>query len=321
MRHIDSTVTICVTPRERFSRAVDSLRDIVRNTAPPYDLVYIDANAPPAIAAELARICADNRFTYHRVDEYLPPNRARNLALERVDTPYTAFVDNDLFVEPGWLESLLQCARDTGAWAVGPVVLEGGASLKVVHMAGGDLIEERSAGHNRVRQRHRFMFMPLATVRSKLRRESVGSFEFHCVLVRTDVFAERTFLDEGFLSHQEHLDLAREIRRGGGEVYFEPTAVVRYDNARPFEDCDREFFELRWSHEWSEKSIEHTREKWGLAPDDPALERLAAWTAGHRRLFEKSQKPWALQILPLVARRTVAGWLRDRGLLPTRPPH
>lgn len=321
MKANDSAVTICITPRERYSCAIDSLLDIVRNTAAPYELVYIDANAPPAIAAKLARICADNQFTYHRVNEYLPPNRARNLALEKVTTPYAAFVDNDLFVEPGWLEALVRCARETGAWAVGPVVLEGGASLKVVHMAGGDLIEEQAAGYNRVRQRHRFMFMPLAAVRSKLRREPVGSFEFHCVLVRTDVFAERAFLDEGFLSHQEHLDLAREIRRNGGEIYFEPTAVVRYDNARPFEDCDREFFELRWSYAWSEKSIEHTRAKWGLAPDDPALERLAAWTAGHRGLFAKSQKPWALQILPRVARRTVASWLRDRGLLPAKPLH
>ncbi len=314
----DSAVTICITPRERFSCAVDSLRDIVRNTEPGYRLVYIDANSPPGIGAELAEICAINGFTYRREERYLAPNQARNLALAHANTPFVAFVDNDLFVQPGWLEALVRCARETGAWAVGPVVLEGIAALQVVHMAGGDLAEDRCGDYNRVQQQHRYMKQPLLSVRGRLVREPVGAFEFHCVLVRTDAFGERQFLDEGFLSAQEHLDLAREIRLAGGEVYFEPTSIVRYDNARPFKDYDREFFELRWSPEWTEQSIEHTRAKWGLAPDDASLEKLSRWTEGHRQLFETSQKPWLVETLPIVLRRTAGAWLRRLGVLPSR---
>ena len=317
MKRADSEVTICVTPRERFSCAVDSLRDIAARTAAPYNLVYLDANSPAPIARELQQICADNDFQYLRVDEYLPPNRARNLALEHVTTPYVAFVDNDLFVSPGWLQALLACARDTGAWAVGPVVLEGTRHLRVVHLAGGDFVEENQGEYNRVGQRHRHMRQLHGAVRAKLAREAVGSFEFHCVLVRTEVLRDQAPLDEGFLSHQEHLDLAREIRRAGGEIWFEPDAVVRYDNARRFEDYDREFFELRWSVEWTEQSIEHTRRKWRLAPDDKSMQALARWTDGHRRLFERSHRPWTVEALPTVLRRTAGSWLRELGLLPT----
>lgn len=318
MNRTASQVTLCITPRERFSCAVDSLRDILGNTARPFELVYIDANSPPDIAARLEQICRSEGFTYVRHDEYLPPNRARNLALQRVETRYAAFLDNDLFVYPGWLEALLRCAGETGAWAVTPVILEGGSAVKIVHMAGGDMREERDGEYSRLHQQHRHIKMPLRSVRDQLKREPVDFFEFHCVLVRTDVFPKRDFLDEEFVSHLEHLDLARDIRAAGGRVYLEPDALVRYDTARPFEDCDREFFELRWSESWSARSIEHARRKWRLAPDDSGLERIERWTAKHRHLFSETQKPWTALAIPRAAKRVVATWLRERGLLRPR---
>ncbi|MFT6958649.1 MAG: glycosyltransferase involved in cell wall biosynthesis [Halieaceae bacterium] len=321
MQQADSAVTICITPRERFSCAVDSLHDIATNTATTFELVYIDANSPQVIAAQLKDICAQHGFTYLRIQEYLPPNKARNTALARVKTPYVVFIDNDLFVQSGWLEALLNCAQETGAWAVGPVVLEGTGFPQIIHMAGGDLDEEKCGDYNCISQQHRYTKQPLSRLRSKLVREPVGCFEFHCVLVRTDVFPQTLFLDEKFLSHQEHLDLARDIRMAGGEVYFEPASIVRYNNARRFQDYDREFFELRWGREWTEKSLEHMREKWNLDPADPWFERLAGWTGQHRLLYERSHKSWVLQVLPLVVKRSIGTWLREHQLLPTKSAH
>lgn len=311
----DCQVTICISPRERFSCSVDSLVDIVRNTSSAYRLIYIDANSPPAIASELAAICNRHNFTYVRIDRYLVPNEARNIALAQIDTPFVVFLDNDVFVTPGWLGAMLDCARDTGAWAVSPVILEGGAALQVIHMAGGDLIEYEAAGSNRLRQRHRFQLQTLPSVRHQLSREAVSLFEFHCVMLRTDVFEQRRFLDEAFASHGEHLDLAREIRRAGGTIYFEPAAVIRYDNARRFEDYDRAYFELRWSHEWTDASLEHARCKWNLAAQDSALQSMASWTEKHRQLFEKTQTPWTMYILPRLLRRKASVWLREHKLL------
>ena len=140
MKHSSPDVTICVVPRERYSCAIDSLENIVRNTDGPYKLVYVDGNSPTAIATQLAQLCRAGGFTYLREDRFLTPNHARNIGLKVIDTDYVAFVDNDLFVQPGWLQPLVECARETGAWAVGPVVLEGSENLSVIHMAGGDLI-------------------------------------------------------------------------------------------------------------------------------------------------------------------------------------
>ena len=310
-----------MVPRERFSCAVASLENIIASTSGSYHLVYIDGNSPLAIARELASLCRQHGFTYLREERYLSPNQARNIGLGVITTQYVAFVDNDLFVEPGWLSSLLDCAEATGAWAVTPIVMEGSSRLPVVHMTGCDLIEDTFAGYTRILQRHRNMFQTLAAVRPYLVREAVGGFEFHCVLLRTDVFAETCFLDERFLALQEHMDVSRQIRSNGGEVYFEPRAVVRYDNASAYQDYDREFFELRWSEDWSRQSIEHTRAKWGLSPNDAALRRLANWTSKHRTLFDRSQTPWALHVAPIVARKKVASWLRRHKLLAERELH
>jgi len=278
----------------------------------------VDGNSPPSIASQLSDICDTNNFTYIREDSYLSPNAARNIALSRVKTSFAAFADNDLFVSQGWLSNLLQCAKETGAWAVGPIVMEGSKTLPVIHIAGGDLVEDKLGDYNRVRQRHRHMFQTLGSVRRKLVREAVGSFEFHCVLLRIDVFDNRQFLDEGFLSHQEHLDHAREIRMAGGAVYFEPRSIVRYEVTRPFEEYDREYFVLRWGDDWSNKSIEHAREKWGLAPDDAGMVRLAAWTGRHRGLFEQSHTSWPRRILPILIRRHTSLWLRRLRIIPPR---
>jgi len=316
MMEPDSQVTICITPRERFSCSIDSLEDIVRNTSGPYKLIYIDANSPAAIAGQLASICRTNSFTYLREDHYLAPNQARNIALKQIDTRYVAFLDNDVFVTPGWLDAMLHCARDTGAWAVSPVILEGGAALQVIHMAGGDLVEQQTNGYNRIHQRHRYVLRTLRSVRDQLRRELVSLFEFHCVLLRTDVFDRRDFLDERFTAHAEHLDLAREIRLAHGTIYFEPAAVVRYDTARKFEEYDRAYFELRWGPDWTHNSIEHARNKWHLGPQDSSLKRIAAWTEKHRGLFATSQTSWTLHILPKLLRRRTSHWLREHKLIP-----
>lgn len=307
-------VTICVVPRERFSCAVDSLLDIARNTDGEFDLLYIDGDSPPAVATQLSQICEEHGYTYKRYEQYLSPNHARNEALEAIDTPYVVFVDNDLFVYSGWLQAMLACAEETGAWAVTPTILEGGRAPRVVHMAGGEYHEERVGEHNRFRQRHRYIKKLLTDVEKTLVRERVGFFEFHCVLLRTDVFAEKRFLDEGFLAHNEHLDLSREIYAAGGEVWFEPGALVRYDNARAFEESDRAYFELRWSQDWCGRSRQHCQQKWQLAVDDPSLQRLERWSARHRKLIDQSQTPWTMRVLPMLARRRAGDILRRYNL-------
>lgn len=279
------SVTIVVVPREQFSKAVASLESIYATTPQPFELVYVDGNSPPALRDFLAAQAVARGFTLLRTERYLTSNEARNLALSRVRTPYVAFVDNDVFVTPGWLEALLRCAEETGAWAVGPLYCYGtdGSSGEpwLVHTAGADLkiIEE---GGRRLHEAHRHVLRPVAEVLPQLHREPIDLVEFHCMLVRREAFDRTGLLDEQLLSFMDHMDFCMAVRQAGGAVYFEPEAIVTHLAPPPFAAMDVPYFLLRWSDAWLHASARHFAAKHGLRPDAD-LEGHVWFRNGHRR--------------------------------------
>jgi hypothetical protein len=61
-----------------------------------------------------------------------------------------------------------------------------------------------------------------AKVREQLSRGETGLAEFHCMLVRTDLFAKLGRLDEAFLNTKEHVDFSMAARQSGERIFFEP---------------------------------------------------------------------------------------------------
>ena len=100
--------------------------------------------------------------------------------------------------------------------------------------------------------------------------------EFHCMLVRRDVF-DTALLDEQLLSLHEHLDLCLRVRRDGGEVWFEPEARVTYAYPRHMTLTDRAYWLLRWSDEWNQASLDAFGKSWELADDDPSAAAELEW--------------------------------------------
>lgn len=259
-------VTIVVVPRERFNLSLVSLDTIYEHTKTPFELVYVDGRSPKAIRSELAKSAKRRGFTLVRRNRYLSPNEARAIGLAEVRTPYVVFVDNDLLVTPGWLTSLLECADETGAWAVGPLYLEGDPADEIIHMAGGDLELSGERPKRQFSTHHRLQGVPVSEAPAPLRREACGFVEFHCVLVRTSAF-EKVSLDQRLLSTREHLDLCLQIADTGGTVWLEPSSVVTYVTPPPVVLSDIPYFLLRWSESWNAASLTHFCNKYGIDPD------------------------------------------------------
>jgi GT2 family glycosyltransferase len=112
--------TVAVVQRDRFSPTRAALERLYEVTEPPFRLIYVDGGSPQRVRAYLTDQARQRGFHLLRRDSYLSPNEARNLALRHVDTRYVVFLDNDVLVTPGWLEALVRCAEETGAWTVGP---------------------------------------------------------------------------------------------------------------------------------------------------------------------------------------------------------
>jgi len=274
-------VTVVVIPRERFSMAVRALDVLYHRTGFPFALVYVDAGSPRHVRRAIEARQRERGFHLLRIEDHLATNESRNLALAHVETPYVVFIDNDVLVQPGWLEALVRCAEETGADLVGPLYCIGPPELETVHMAGGTAGLVLENGQRRFRERHAQPGKPFATLRPKLARTPTELVEFHCMLARRDVFDRLGPLDEGLLTANEHPDLCASVRQAGGAVYLEPAAVVTWMAPPPIAWSDLGFFLLRWSDAWNLSTLCHFREKWQLDAD-PRLSWQYEWLREYR---------------------------------------
>ncbi|MDX1944583.1 MAG: glycosyltransferase [Pirellulaceae bacterium] len=300
--------TILISPREQFSQARASLESILAHRDEPVDIVYVDAGSPPKLRDWLARKAREHDFTLLRTDLCLSPNKARNLGLAQVRTPYVAFVDNDVLVTPGWLEKLVECAQSTGADVVSPLVCEGDPRAQIVHCAGGETGVKTEVRKGVVSRRFiekiHHQGHPVSEVRPQLRRQPTGLAEFHCMLVRTSVFERIGPLDEGQLNTKEHCDLCLQVERTGGRVWLEPDSLVTYDY-RGRRLSDLPFFMLRWSDQWELDSLENLRRKYELTADDEYYK-----TRVNKRGWRRRHKIWRPLVTRLCLGRRVR-WLED----------
>lgn len=263
-----SQVTIVVVPRERFSCTEASLESIYAHTTMPFELVYVDGNSPAKVRRYLEEQAKAKQFYLIRTPYYLYPNQARNLGLAQVKTPYVVFIDNDVVVTPGWIEALVQCAEETNATVVGPLMCQHEPVHEEVHFAGGESrVWVDRTGRRRLREKMYQQGHQVKQLRPQLKRTETELAEFHCVLVRTAIFDRLGKLDEQMLNTKEHLDFCMSVRAAGGIVYFEPASIVTYVPGPPLEWSDLHYYMLRWSDAWTLKSLHRLRDKWNLAED------------------------------------------------------
>ncbi|WP_317104680.1 glycosyltransferase family 2 protein [Chroococcidiopsis sp. SAG 2025] len=261
-------VTIVVVPHERFSCTQVSLESIYAHTNFPFKLIYVDGNSPAKVQQYLETQAQEKCFEIIRTNYYLSPNHARNIGLSRVDTKYLVFVDNDVIVSPGWLTALVNCAEETEATVVGPLMCEKQPIHKRVHFAGGESrVVTDVKGRRHLREKMYKQGHNAVELRPQLKRTQTELAEFHCTLVRREIFDRIGYLDEAMLNTKEHLDFCMTVAQVGGTVYFEPDSLVTYVPGPPLEWTDLHFYMLRWSDAWTLGSLQRLREKWNLSED------------------------------------------------------
>jgi GT2 family glycosyltransferase len=285
-------------PRERFSGTRLVLERLYEATPPPFRLVVVDAGSPPRVRQYLRREARARGFDLVVSPDgtALSPIAARTVGFDRVDTPYVVFLDNDVVVAPGWLDALLACAEETGAWITTPVYCVDRPFHAKVHMAGGIARVKEVGGVRRFLEGHTHLHRPLAAVRESLVRAPCDQGEFHCLLLRTDAMRRLGPFDERFLAATEvQIDLCLRARALGGGVWFEPRAVVTYDRPSSIAASDLPYFLARWDPERCRAGLEHFRTRWGLSPDDPYFAQQAEFARWHRA---RALEPWLSLLRP-----------------------
>ncbi|MGI8738312.1 MAG: glycosyltransferase family 2 protein [Gammaproteobacteria bacterium] len=267
----DPHVTIIVVPRERFSCAAESLESIYQHTTMPFSLVYVDGGSPARVQRYLQTQAREKGFHLLRTESYLSPNRARTLGLLEARGEYVVFIDNDVIVSPRWLETLIECAEETGAAVVGPLTCQHKPVHERIHCAGGEsgveIKHENGQSTRHIVEKIYSQGRSVAGLRADLKRQKTGLAEFHCMLVRASILDETGPLDEQLLNTKEHVDFCMLVTQAGGSVWFEPASVVTYVPGPPRDLGDLSFYMLRWSNERELASLKHLRDKWNLTED------------------------------------------------------
>lgn len=287
--------TVVVVPREAFSRSIASLENVLSALPPRQPVVVVDGASPRHVRERLRAIAQRRPLTIVSSDRYLAPNEARNLGWRHVTTKYTIFIDNDVDVEPGWLDHLESCAEDTGAWAVAPLCCISAGGKTRIHMAGAlNRIERQPDGRRVHVEQHLHSNALRHDIEHELTRQPTELVEFHCAMVRTDLLDRLGPLDEALRSLHEHCDLCLAITKAGGSIWFEPRAVATYAPPSSLAASDCPYWLLRWSNRWNATSVNHFARKWDVGAKDGSL--LAATRFG--RAQRRRAVPW-----PRVARR------------------
>jgi GT2 family glycosyltransferase len=265
-------VTIVVTPWQDFSHTKTALESIYAYTRPPFALVYVDGNSPPHVQRYLQEQARTrDRFTLLRSDRYLTTSEAQNLALASTCSDYVVFLENWAHVTPGWLDALVRCAKETNAEAVIPLYCTGDPKAPTIYSAAPDLDIVEEHGARRLHETAPLAGVRLADVRGRLERRDCGYAKSQCMLVRRDTIDRIGGFDEGFTSYQGNRDFSLRLRAAGGNVCFEPSAVVVLVGPPPLAWSDLPMFLLRWSDAWLRPSIRHFAHKWRISEDDYVL--------------------------------------------------
>ena len=297
--------TIAVVPRESYSVTPKMLETLLAHTPAPRRIVVVDGGSPRWVRHRIERLASERDFTYVHRDAVVTSNEARNEAMRHIDTEYVCFLDNDSFVEDGWLTGLERCADETGAALVAAAVLWGRRARWEIHYAGGTCRVVSDGAARRFEEHNTHMHRPVGAL-DELTRAPTEYVEAHCMLARVDVVRRVGPFDEELVAAREHSTLSLQIRELGGDIWLEPSVVVRYPWPKRNTLSDYRFYLPRWSDAWADRSFRRFNDTWQLT--DLTIDDV--FREGHRdrRLEQKRETPDGLRgQARRIVRRTRGG--------------
>jgi GT2 family glycosyltransferase len=272
--------TVIVTPRERYSPTIASLRSLFSTVPMEVPVVVVDGAFPASVRGELAEIQKARPFHHAKYDWPLIPNEARNIGTALVKTEFIVFSDNDMQYEPGWLEALEAHADRTGADVVAPLICIGPPAATIIHHAGGVLNLIRDSKGIHIREKHNLMNRPIEELSAANLPEVTDTGEFHSVFVRADFVRKVGPLDERLITREQN-DFALRTRLAGGRVGFERRAIVTYNAKTPLQPGDLEYHVFRWNPVDAVNSLDTLENVWGFYFHRRRV--LRDWIQRHRR--------------------------------------
>ncbi|WP_193214871.1 glycosyltransferase [Luteolibacter marinus] len=295
------TISVAVCTRDRPEDMAKCLAAIAALRVAPMEVIVVD-NAPATEAtAELVR----NRFPQFRyIREETPGlDHARNRAIAEASGEIIAYTDDDVMVDPGWVEALGRVFAEDPAVGLVAGLIEP-AELETDAQA----LFERYGGFGRGCVRSYLQSKPGIPMTWDL----VGAGQLGAganMAIRRSLFEKIGQFDPALdvgtptLGGGDHEIFFRCIRSGVICLY-EPTAVVRHRHRRTREELSK----LLYSYGYATRCF-FEREAAEFPADRPAIRKLARWWWRHWAWDRWRRSMWAPTWFPReMVNREIRGY-------------
>jgi glycosyltransferase involved in cell wall biosynthesis len=210
------SVVVCTYNRASYlRRMLTSFVAQPHRSSIAHELIVVDNNSTDETASVVESFVRDHGVR-SVIESKQGLSHARNRGIEETTGEFVAFLDDDVLVDPAWLEQLATCARETNAAVIG------GRSSLVFEQEpeawlGRDFrkqLSEVDLGDERrpVRQGERLFGLNLTFRRDALLK--AGAFDPALGRTGSNLLAG------------EEIVMIDQIAAAGGAVYYEPRAVV-----------------------------------------------------------------------------------------------
>jgi Glycosyl transferase family 2 len=262
-------VTIVVSFRERWRFTSLTVESILSHTSGNFSLWLLDPGLPDEIRDALKPYVDAGSLELIQVAQGKSPTYWRAQIAPELTSPYAVFIDNDVVVAPAWLDELVACAEETGAGIVCPLYLWGNDEhADVIHMAGGKLSLVPSGQGFRMAEEHIHDGRRIADVSDDLQRKPCGFGEYHCLLMRREVYSADGIFDPGIETVHEHIHASMLARELGFGTWTEPSARVTYLAFAEWRVGELREFRTRWDFAAAERSLARFARRWDIIDDD-----------------------------------------------------
>ena len=185
---------------------------------------------------------------------------------------------------------MIACAEETGAGIVCPLYLWGERpDSDVIHMAGGVLTLEPTAAGTKMTERHRHVGRTVSEVPQDLHRQTCGFGEFHCLMMRREIYAAEGMFDPEIVTIHEHIHASMLAREMGYETWFEPESRVTYLAFAPWRAGELDALRSRWDFDRASRSLAGFAKRWKVIDDEEyrlGIHHFLGAHAGHTDLLD-----------------------------------
>ena len=223
MSTIVPPVSVVIPTYNREQQLVDSIKYVLANTYPDFELIVVDQTEEhtPAVASALNAFRQDDRFRYVQLPIANLP-LARNVGLRHAEGEIIIYVDDDVELESDFIAAHAERYEDPTVGAVaGRIITPGMGAYQATEE---QLSDRPPPGRLRLDGQHETHFN---------QTEYTGEVEWGqgCNMsFRRSALLEIDGFDERFIKNATHeeIDVFVRLRHAGGKVVFEPSACLRH---------------------------------------------------------------------------------------------